>query len=252
MGVDDYRRFERLTFDDFRRMAADESLSRYEKIGFPDSYRAGREEAIFRDIVAKLPGLSERGKTVLDVGPGCSELPRMLSDLCRRNDHKLLLVDSAEMLSQLPDAQFVEKHAGYFPNCPELIERYRGRVDALLSYSVLHYVFAESNVWAFLDASLELLARGGEMLVGDVPNVSKRKRFFSSPDGVRFHQEFTGREGDVPEVVFNHVEPQLIDDAVVLGLVARARAAGCDAYVVPQAVDLPMANRREDILIRKP
>ena len=252
MSLDEYKRFERLTFDDFRRMAADESLSRYEKIGFPNAYRAGKEEAIFRDITTKLPALSSHDKVVLDVGPGCSELPLLLIELCRRNEHTLLLVDSAEMLAQLPDAPLIEKHAGYYPHCPELLDRYRGRVDVLLSYSVLHYVFAESNVWGFLDTALELLAHGGEMLIGDIPNVSKRKRFFSSPAGIKFHQEFTGRAGEMPEVGFNRVEPQLIDDAVVLGLVQRARLAGCDAYVVPQATELPMANRREDILIRKP
>ena len=28
------------------------------------------------------------------------------------------------------------------------------------------------------------------MLIGDIPNMSKRKRFFASEEGVRFHQEF--------------------------------------------------------------
>src|SRR5256885_8167314 len=31
-------------------------------------------------------------------------------------------------------------------------------------------------------------------LIGDIPNVSQRKRFFSSPAGIKFHQEFTGRD----------------------------------------------------------
>jgi hypothetical protein len=39
---------------------------------------------------------------------------------------------------------------------------------------------------------------------------------------------------------------------VVMAVLGRARAAGADAYVVPQHPALPMANRREDILIRKP
>jgi hypothetical protein len=252
MSADEYRRFENLTFEDFRRLAKDESLSRYEKIGFPDTYRDGKEAAIWRDILAKLPALSGRNKVVLDIGPGCSELPSMLIDLCRQNEHELLLVDSAEMLAHLPDEPFIEKHAGYYPNCSELLDKYHGRVDVLLSYSVLHYVFVESSVWAFFDTAFELLAHGGEMLVGDIPNVSKRKRFFSSPEGIAFHRAFTGRADDMPEVAFNRVEPHLIDDAVVLGLVNRARLAGCDAYIVPQAPDLPMANRREDILIGKP
>src|SRR4051812_9176767 len=151
MASDEYKRFESLTFEDFRQLADDESLSRYEKIGFPDSYREGKEAAIWRDIVAKLPLLAERNKVVLDVGPGCSELPQMLIDLCRDNGHTLLLVDSGEMLGHLPDAPFIEKHAGYYPNCPELLANYEGRVDVLLSYSVLHYVFVESSIWAFLD-----------------------------------------------------------------------------------------------------
>jgi hypothetical protein len=252
MGSDEYKRFEHLTFEDFRRLAGDESLSRYEKIGFPDAYRDGKEAAIWQDILAKLPALSGRDKVVLDIGPGCSELPQMLIDLCRRNGHTLLLVDSPEMLAHLPDEPFIEKHAGYYPNCPDLIASYEGRVDVLLSYSVLHYIFVESSIWAFLDTSLELLAHDGEMLIGDIPNASKRKRFFASPQGVAFHRAFTGDDEAIPEVAFNQVQPHLIDDSVVFALANRARLAGCDAYIVPQGPDLPMANRREDLLIRKP
>ena len=57
---------------------------------------------------------------------------------------------------------------------------------------------------------------------------------------------------EVPQVRYNLVERDQIDDGVVLGLVTRARNFGFDAYVVPQAPDLPMANRREDILIVRP
>jgi hypothetical protein len=251
MKTDDYKRFADLTFDDFRRMAGDDALSPYERIGFPDSYREGKEEAIFEDIVAKLPALGGRGKVVLDVGPGCSGLPLLLVELCRRQGHTLLLVDSGEMLARLPDEPFVRKFPAYYPRCEELFAEYTGRVDVLLTYSVLHYVYAESNLWDFLDSSLWLLAPGGQMLFGDVPNVSKRRRFFASAAGVKFHREFTRTETD-PEVAFNRVERGQIDDSVVLSLVMRARAGGCDAYVVPQREDLPMANRREDILVRKP
>lgn len=232
-------------------MAADESLSRYEKIGFPDTYRAGKEAAIFQDITTKLPQLSATEKIVLDIGPGCSELPLMLIDLCQRQAHELILVDSAEMLAHLPDAPTLKKIAGVYPQCRAALTAYAGRVDVILTYSVLHYIFAEGNVWDFLDTSLELLAPGGAMLVGDIPNVSKRKRFFSSPAGIKFHQAFTGTD-EVPAVDFNQIERERIDDTVVLALVARARAQGCDAYVLPQADDLPMANRREDILITRP
>jgi hypothetical protein len=109
----------------------------------------------------------------------------------------------------------------------------------------------EASFWRFIDSSLELLAPGGQMLIGDIPNVSKRKRFFASDAGVKFHREFM-QTPDRPSVDFRAVETDKIDDAVILGVIMRARAQGCDAYWLPQPGTLPMANRREDILIVKP
>jgi hypothetical protein len=249
--MNDYTKFANLSFGDFRRMAKDDSLSRYEKIGFPNSYRQGKEHLIFEDIIAKLPLLSTQNKVILDIGPGCSELPLMLIDLCRQNAHTLILIDSEEMLSHLPDEPFIKKFIGYYPDCDDLLNKYRGSIDVILTYSVLHYIFVESNIWNFLDSSLELMSDGGEMLIGDIPNISKRKRFFSSKNGIEFHKKFTGKE-EVPEVIFNNIEHHRIDDSVILSLVTRARNQGFDAYVLPQKPELPMANRREDIIIRKP
>jgi hypothetical protein len=89
------------------------------------------------------------------------------------------------------------------------------------------------------------------MLIGDIPNVSKRKRFFSSQSGVSFHREFMKTSAD-PIVEYNRIEEDQIDDAVVFALLQRARLAGFDAYVLPQDPALPMANRREDVLIIRP
>jgi len=250
MGRADDMRFADLTFDDFRRLATDSTLSAYEKIGFPDEYRAGYEPAIFADIVGKLPPLDGRDQVVVDIGPGCSGLPVLLREHCEQRGHALLLVDSEEMLAHHPDGGRVRKFAGRFPDCPELLAEFAGRVDAILAYSVLHYVHPRHSVDEFLDAATGLLAHGGHMLIGDIPNWSKRRRFFSSPAGREFHRAFTGSD-EPPELTADETAPH-IDDAVVLGLVARARAAGCDAHVVPQADSLPMANRREDLRVSRP
>jgi hypothetical protein len=243
--------FADLTFDDFREMAADPSLSMYEKIGFPDSYRDGFEDAIFDDIVRKLPRLHETSRVVLDIGPGCSDLPSMLVELCARQGHELIQVDSREMLSHFDGQAGVRQFVGRFPEVPDLLDEYRGRVDVALAYSVLHYVFPEHSVFSFVDRLMELLAAGGSALVGDVPNASKRRRFFASGAGRAFHRQFTGRDED-PEVVFNTVTPDSIDDVVLAALAARAHSSGLDAYVLPQGEALPMANRRDDLLIRRP
>ena len=243
--------FHDLTFDKFRELAVSDELSRHEKVGFPNAYREGKEEAIFADVRKKLSALDATAKTILEIGPGCSRLPIMLADLCEQKAHPLVLVDSAEMLDLLPDAAHVEKLPGRYPAVPVLFDRYAGRVDVIIAYSVIQYVFAEGNLWDFVDRSLALLTDGGEILFGDIPNMTMRKRFFSSESGIRCHQAYTGKD-ELPVVTFNQIEPGQMDDSVVMALLARVRAQGFHAWVVPQAADLPMANRREDILIRKP
>jgi hypothetical protein len=248
---DNYQKFANLSFNDFKKMAKDDSLSCYEKIGFPNSYREGKESLIFEDIITKLPLVLTQNKIILDIGSGCSQLPLMLIELCKKNKHTLILMDSEEMLSLLPDEPFIIKIAGYYPNSDYLFNHFRGKIDVILTYSVLHYIFTESNIWEFLDSSLELITDGGEMLIGDIPNISKRKRLFSSSNGIQFHQDFM-KTTEIPKVVFNNIERHHIDDSIILALINRARNQGFDSYIMPQRQDLPMANRREDILIRKP
>jgi len=180
--------FVNIGFEDFRRMAKDESLSKYGRIGFPDSYRSGYEEIIFLDILKKLNNLDRDQCCVLDIGPGCSDLPEMLINLCRKKNHSLVLIDSAEMLERLPDEPFIQKVAALYPNCPDVISRLQNKVDVILCYSVLHYILVDAAFFRFLDTSLSLLTHGGQMLIGDIPNISKRKRFLASETGIRFHQ----------------------------------------------------------------
>jgi 2-polyprenyl-3-methyl-5-hydroxy-6-metoxy-1,4-benzoquinol methylase len=245
-------KFSNINYEDFRRFAKDDSMSPYEKIGFPNEYRKGQELKIFEDIKSKLSSLGKKEKIILDIGPGCSDLPKYLIEHCAHQSHSLFMVDSPEMLALLPEeSKHFRKTQAYYPNCPDLLKKLCGKVDVILSYSVLHYVIAESNMWNFLDSSLKLLAPGGQMLIGDIPNISKRKRFFSSEAGAAYHKAFMKTDGE-PDIQFNRVELNSIDDSVMIGILMRARLAGFDAYIVPQNDFLPMANRREDILIFKP
>ncbi len=91
-----------LDFEGFKALATDPQRSPHEKVGFPDSYREGKAKDILRDVAAKLPALRARGKAVLDVGAGCSDVATSLIALCGERGHRLTLIDSAEMLAQLP------------------------------------------------------------------------------------------------------------------------------------------------------
>jgi hypothetical protein len=71
------------------------------------------------------------------------------------------------------------------------------------------------------------------MLIGDIPNRSIRQRFIASEAGIAYHRALTGT-GTLPDLEQN------------------GPTRGADAYVFPQALDLPMERCREDILIRLP
>ena len=244
-------RFKNIGFADFQAMAKQPNLDKYEKIGFPTSYRQGKERAIFDDILGKCGQLTSTGKTVLDIGSGCSDLPVLLLDHCTQQSHHLIFLDSQEMLDLLPDAPHVRKVAGYYPECPALINELQNQVDCILVYSVAQYIFSEGNFWKFIDTSLGLLKPSGQMLIGDIPNTSKRKRFFKSDAGRQHHKDYTQTDTE-PFFSYNTIEAGQMDDAVVVAVLMRCRSQGFDAYVMPQLSHLPMANRREDILIVRP
>lgn len=241
-----------LSYERFRQLARNPNLGPEEKIGFPSSYRRGFEDFILDDITRKLDPLRGEGKTVVDIGCGVGGVTTRVIELAQQRAHRLVLVDSEEMLAQLDAGDGVRKVAGMYPaNAQAVRDAAGGGADAVLCYSVLHYVFVDTNLFRFLDCLMDLLAPGGMALIGDIPNVSKRRRFFSSENGIAFHKAFT-QTTEPPAVRHFAVEHDLIDDAVLAGLVARAQAAGCHAYVVPQDSRLPMANRRDDLLIQKP
>ena len=174
----------------------------------------------------------------------------MLAQRLAEHESTVTFVDSAEMLALLPDGPHIHKVAGAFPQALESqFESLRASFDVIVAYSVVQYVFAEGNLWNFFDRCLALLAEGGELLLGDLPNQIMRQRLFASSTGRRLHREYTGRDEPPPAPIF---DAQQMDDSVVLSLLARARAQGFHAWVVPQSPALPMSNRREDILVRRP
>jgi hypothetical protein len=244
-------KFENLDYEAFKQMAVDSSLLPHEKVGFPDAYRNGKEPLIWQDMLNKLSNLAVPNKWILDIGPGCSDLPRFLSNEAGRLNSRVIFCDSKEMLAQLPDGAGIEKIEGPFPECWQSLQQHRSCLDVIIVYSVFHYVFGRQAQELFFDRCLDLLAGGGQLLLGDLPNYSKRERFFGSTAGKEFHQKYFG-SCEMPNLSSKVCEKSKLNDETILTLIKRARRRGFDAYILPQHKDLPMANRREDILILRP
>lgn len=236
-----------ITFDEYKRMAADPSLASYEKVGFDAVHRKDTEKNIFPDILSKLPVLREPGKTVVDIGCGCSQPALDLVEHCRVHGQHLVLVDSAEMLSHLPDGPHVVKRPHKFPEDAAFLGEFAGKAHCVITYSVLHVICPYQNSFTFVDKAVSLLRSGGQMLVGDIPNISRKKRFLSSEKGAAFHREWSGKQKS-PQVSWVE-DYEEIDDSVVLHLLLRYRSMGMQTYLLPQGDGLPMNHTREDLLI---
>lgn len=242
--------FKNLSFEKFKERAKNPQLSSIEKIGFPEAYRGHKEKLIFSDIEAKLKNLNRTSCRVLDIGCGCSELPRLLMASCLSKRHALTLIDSKEMLEALgPLPEGISSEAGYFP------EDFRNWIsqnqfDVILAYSIFHYVRAEGIQEKFVEACLQLLAPGGELLMGDLLNDSKKMRFLNSAEGLEFHRRNFGADTPLDLSKISR-EPGSMDDDSIRDLARWFQARGCSVEILSQAANLPFSNRREDLLVKK-
>lgn len=221
--------FTNLTYDKFAERAKDPNLSKYEKIGFPDEIRRGLESFIYFDIRDKVKSLNKTRRRVIDIGCGCSDLPKLLAEWCLTKNNELILIDSPEMLDALGKIPWGSKIAGKFPDL--LYELMLNWADVVIVYSVLQHVAMESEtaVWDFLAGATALLDRGGELLLGDLPNLDKRIRH------------------NLPET---H-ESCSFTDAFLMEICRVHRRLGYDAFILPQSAPLPFYQSRDDILIRR-
>jgi hypothetical protein len=248
--------YDSLTYEGMKLLALDRTIEDSERVGFPLKYRQGKESFIFDDIASKLTNLRLDGQTFVEIGSGFSRLSEYFITKLAERKTRMVFSDSEEMLSLFPKKTGCELIPGYFPDNWNAFSHLREQATAVLCYSVAQMVCTKGAVLSFLDHLTLLLKSGGQLLIGDIPNASKRFRFFSSEKGHAFHQKFLrdhsieGNSTELPSDFLNP-PPGSLDDSFVLSLVARFRSRGFEAYVLPQAEPLPFSNRREDILVIK-
>jgi 2-polyprenyl-3-methyl-5-hydroxy-6-metoxy-1,4-benzoquinol methylase len=251
-GAVETARFKDISFDDYGRRAIDPTLTSNEKVGFPDAFRDGHSETIWNDLLQKLPALSQRGSRILDIGCGCGHLPQALIQHALVHDQHLTMIDHPNMLAQLEHVEGVHLVGGQFPG---VLKTYKdlaeSKFDVIVCYSVLQVAAAEMNPFLFADCAIELLATGGQLIFGDIPNFSKLRRFLSSDTGRAFHKAYMQTDSD-PEVKAFAIDKSRLDDGFILGFLSHIRMGGFEAYVLPQPLSLPLASRREDVLIVAP
>jgi ubiquinone/menaquinone biosynthesis C-methylase UbiE len=205
------------------------------------------ERYIFFDVIDKLK--IEHSDSVLDIGSGPGSIAIPLSFICE----KVTAIDHSYVLDGM------RKRCGglynlFFQNGNFLDIETNEKFNKIIVYSVLQYLEDEQEVMEFILKAISMLHIGGAILLGDIPNVSKKARFIESEFGKKFINEWgsvahTGTDklsfdSDDKTPVFN--------DSMILSIIEKVRFSGFHAYVLPQLTDLPFGHTREDILIVKP
>ena len=127
--------------------------------------------------------------------------------------------------------------------------------DKILIYSVIHCLEGLEEAKRFTGKALQILAPGGILLVGDIPNSDMKVRFQQSAEGAVFCEEWAKRVQVNEEVTSSNAvnDDKLFkpDDQSIGSLLAFLNTDDTSAFLLPQKRDLPFGNTRVDILVKK-
>lgn len=231
-----------------------------------------KEILVWRDILYKL-GLKP-GQNFFNIGCGWSAVTDASIEYCSENQISLCLMDAAEIIEKVrnelavSDAyrKKIEFMEGYFPrDLPRGFFKHC-RFDRIVAYSVLHYADDPED---FVTAAASMIAPGGRLLIGDIPNLNQRARFLCSKLGQQFEAEYQEvsidqipkykneqeviaayqAEKDGTDKLSNWSFSLQLNDAFIDKMMKHFHGLGMEAYAVPQPDELPFSRTRHDLLV---
>jgi SAM-dependent methyltransferase len=226
-------------------------------------FDGGKEQFIVDDVILKLD-IREKS-SFFDIGCGAGLVAKYLINYLHTLDVTLTMMDIEEIISvlekdiiadtKLPDLKLQLLH-GYFPEDYPLVGQ---KFDRILLYAVLYQV---DNPMKIIQEAVELLKPYGKLLLGDLPNISRKGRFLSSEEGRIFDAAYKNMRLEDMPVYKNHhdfvektiADPKyysLIDDQFINNVYQKYSNMGYDVFILPQPHNLPFSRTRHDVLICK-
>lgn len=213
------------------------------------------EPLIVRDIINKLA--LNKDDCVLDIGCGSGMITFAIANIVR----KVYGIDTPSAVKKLCGAIGGDSNCEFFSGDyleNEFTHVGEEKITKILAYSVIHYLRSYNEAIQFVDKALQLLSRDGKILIGDLPNVSKKKRFLNTEYGQKFdaafkenYQERKQEESERDEFWKDSAPTVMIDDEFIYRLMKYYRDLGHEVYLLPQEYYLPFGYTREDLLIVK-
>jgi len=206
------------------------------------------ERLILGDVISKLK--IQPTDTLLDIGCGSGLILLPISFIvskCVGIDHPSVI----KLVSDRLKSDQIELIGGDFLSIC-LGDR---KFNKIICYGVIQNLLNKEELLSFISKALSHLEEGGIMLLGDVSNVDKKRRFQSSARGQQFEKEWEKISGSSKSYDDSKLLPDIrieFTDELVLDLIGHIRKSGFHAYVIDQPATLPWGNTREDILVVSP
>lgn len=239
------------------RETAFSAYSKLAKMNVTDVEAAGRyqfqendEKKIFDDILWKLE-LSKNDR-VLDIGCGPGALLIPASGLVR----EITGIDNENSINRCS-----EKLNSNYPNVELIVGEFNkddfsklGKFNKIIVYGVLHCLNNLDEVNSFVNKAMSLLSLGGRLLLGDVPNTSKKNRYINSSNFKSQKKEWASKSKNIntnAEILKSANQIGGFSDVEIMDLLISVRRSGYESFLIPQNENLPYGITREDILITR-
>ena len=234
------------TFENYA-ILANSKLSYTEKAG-RYAIQEQSEQLIFPDVIKKLE--LKATDSFLEIGCGLGNLLLPVSFL----SGSVTGIDHPDVLDRLRER--IPFHPARLIGGNFLELEVNDKFDKILVYSVLHCLADMSEVRQFIEKAAGLLSGGGRLLLGDIPNLDRKKRFLHSEEGRLFQEEWErqlqkSKKGEQQPDLTIEEDHELVsfDDKAVIEIISFIRGLGLSSWLLPQPPDLPFGRTREDILV---
>ena len=172
---------------------------------------------------------------LLDIGCGSGDISYKLSKLV----NSVTLCDHPSIINRIKRV-YKNKKFRYIEQDFLSANLNKQKFEKILSYSVIHCLNTEKEVFEFIDKIISLLKPNGRALIGDIPNKNKLNRFLSSKKEKEFQKEWENKKQKLGlnklllEIIYQKTLNLLVNDILILKILNHMRKKSYNAYIYDQ------------------
>ena len=185
---------------------------------------------------------------LIDIGCGAGPVCDYMVKYAKKNKINLTLNDIPEVIRFLKKRYKKNKNIKYLSGEFQK-QKIKKRFNKVLCYSVIQ---CTNNPKVFFNEILNIVSDQSSILIGDIPNTSKKKRFLTSKFGKKFEEKRIKKKiNNINKYLKENKQNNLINDELIKEFLIKSKKKGFNFFILRQDSKLPFSYTREDILVEK-